>query len=134
MKILLVEDDLSVIETFSLSLQIKCPKAELILATLGRQSIEIMKRHKPDIVVLDIGLPDIDGFEVLKQVRAFSEVPIMVLSAFGEDTDIDKGLQLGADRYMVKPFSQAELWRTLKELAASKRKQGADDGSGPVQN
>jgi len=76
-------------------------------------------------VILDIGLPDISGFEVLKQVRQFSSVPILVLTVWGEDSYIASGKALGADDYMVKPFNQIELQSRMKALLASEQINGA---------
>lgn len=117
MKALMIDDDRNAVETVSLALQIRFPEAELVSTHLGQTGIEMVKGEAPDIVILDLGLPDIDGFEVLKQVRSFSDVPVIVLTVWGEENDIVRGLALGANDYIVKPFSQAELLARIRVLA-----------------
>lgn len=117
MKVLMIDDDPNVVETVSLALQIRFPEAELVSTHLGQSGIEMVKIEAPDIVILDLGLPDIGGFEVLKQVRSFSNVPIIILTVWGEENDIARGLALGANDYIVKPFSQVELLARLRVLA-----------------
>ncbi len=78
--------------------------------------MQLAKKELPDIIILDLGLPDIDGFEVLSQIRRFTDVPVLILSARGEEKYKIKGLELGADDYMVKPFSSGELMARLKAL------------------
>ena len=75
-----------------------------------------MKTDSPDIVILDLNLPDIDGFDVLKQIRCCSEVPVVVLSFFNYEADIIKSLELGADEYIVKPFRQLEFMARVRAL------------------
>jgi len=113
----MIDDDRNAVETVSLALQIRFPEAELVSTHLGQTGIEMVKREAPDIVILDLGLPDIDGFEVLKQVRSFSDVPVIVLTVWGEENDIVRGLALGANDYIVKPFSQVELLARIRVLA-----------------
>jgi two-component system KDP operon response regulator KdpE len=69
----------------------------------------IVEKETPELVILDLGLPDINGFEVLKRIRLFSSVPIAILTVRGDEKDIVRGLELGADEYVVKPFHQMEL-------------------------
>jgi DNA-binding response OmpR family regulator len=75
----------------------------------GRAAIELAFREQPDLIVLDIRMPGMDGFEVCRQVREFSTVPIIMLTALAEDADKVKGLNVGADDYVTKPFSADEL-------------------------
>ncbi len=75
----------------------------------GRQALDMFQREKPDLIILDLMLPEIDGLEVCRQVRRSSEVPIIMLTARGEDADKLVGLELGADDYITKPFSPREL-------------------------
>lgn len=114
MKVLIVEDDRDIVETISLALQIRWPEAKLVSTHLGEKGIELVESESPDIVILDLGLPDISGFEVLKQIRLFSVVPIIILTVRAEEADIVKGLEWGADDYVVKPFSQLELLARVK--------------------
>lgn len=114
MKILIIEDDKAIIEAISLTLQLSWPDTELISTHLGEKGIELVESENPDVVILDLGLPDISGFDVLKQIRLFSTVPILILTARSDEADIVKGLESGADDYVVKPFRQLELLSRIK--------------------
>ncbi len=81
----------------------------VITADNGRLALQLAQEQQPDLIVLDLGLPEINGFDVTRALRKTSEVPIIVLTARGEETDRLVGLELGADDYMVKPFSPKEL-------------------------
>jgi len=82
---------------------------EVILATDGKEGLEKFEREKPDIVILDIMLPVIDGWTVCQKIRSLNNIPIIMLSAKTEEIDRIKGLELGADDYVLKPFSPKEL-------------------------
>lgn len=73
------------------------------------KALEIIEAESPDVVILDINLPDMDGFSVLRELRRFSQVPVIMLTVKGDDTDVARGLELGADDYIIKPFSHIEL-------------------------
>ena len=125
MKVLLIEDDENIVETISLALQMRWPEAQLTPTHLGEKGVELVESDPPDIVILDLGLPDISGFEVLKRVRLFSSVPIIILTVKSEEADIVKGLEWGADDYMIKPFRQLELLARLKTLTRRQNLLGA---------
>jgi len=116
MKILVIEDDPQIVEAIALAFQIRWPEAKLVSTHQGEKGIELVETEKPDIVILDLGLPDINGYNVLKQIRLFSDIPILILTARVEESDIVKGLEWGADDYMVKPFRQLELLSRIKAL------------------
>jgi two-component system, OmpR family, response regulator VicR len=116
MKVLMIEDDPDIIEVVSLAFQMRWPDARLVSTHLGEKGIELVESEQPDVVILDLGLPDISGFDVVKQVRLFSDVPILILSVRGEEKDIVKGLEWGADDYLTKPFRQLELMSRAKAL------------------
>jgi two-component system response regulator VicR len=122
MKILIIEDDQSIVEAISLALQIIWPDARLTSTHLGEKGIELLQTENPDVIILDLGLPDISGFEVLKRVRLFSEVPILILTVRSDEADIVKGLEWGADDYVIKPFRQMELLSRIKLVT---RRRGA---------
>jgi len=82
----------------------------------GRKGLEDLNRNPPDAVILDVMLPDIDGFEICRTIRSKSQVPILMLTAKGEETDRIVGLELGADDYLPKPFSPRELLARLKAI------------------
>ncbi len=104
MRVLIIEDSAEVVEAVSLCLQLRWPEVILSIAADGTRGIEILKPESFDIVILDINLPDIDGFEVLKRIRSFSNVPIIILTVRGKEEDQARGLEMGADDYIVKPF------------------------------
>ncbi len=109
MKVVVIDDSPEIIEVVSLCFQLRWSGADLISAATGAKGLELIEAESPDIVILDIGLPDMDGFEVLHEIRRFSQVPVIMLTVRGEDTDVAKGLELGADDYITKPFSHIEL-------------------------
>lgn len=80
----------------------------------GRNGIKSIKQENPCVILLDLGLPDIDGIEVIDKIRSFSDIPIIILSARGQESDKIKALELGADDYLTKPFSTAELIARIK--------------------
>ncbi|MCK4721826.1 MAG: response regulator, partial [Dehalococcoidia bacterium] len=101
MRVLIIEDSAEVVEAVSLCLQLRWPEVILSIAADGTRGIEILKPESFDIVILDINLPDIDGFEVLKRVRSFSSVPIIILTVRGKEEEQARGLEMGADDYIV---------------------------------
>jgi len=113
-KALIIEDDPEIVESVSLSFRIRWPEAQLVSTHLGRKGIELAESEDPDIVILDLGLPDISGFEVLREVRSFSSVPIIILTIKAEEASIVRGLEWGADDYVVKPCGQLELLARVK--------------------
>lgn len=122
MKVVVVDDSPEIIEVVSLCFQLRWSGADLISAATGAKGLELIEAESPDIVILDIGLPDMDGFEVLHEIRRFSQVPVIMLTVRGEDTDVAKGLELGADDYIIKPFSHIEL--VARVQAVLRRVQG----------
>lgn len=109
MKVLIVEDNAEVVEAVSLCLQLRWPEASILIAAEGYKGIEMLEADSVDIVILDINLPDIEGFQVLERVRAFSNVPVIILTVRGREQDQTKGLEIGADDYIVKPFRPRDL-------------------------
>lgn len=122
MKVLVIEDDPGIIEVVSLCFQLRWSGTTVVSAASGNQGIELVEAESPDVVILDIGLPDMDGYQVLREVRRFSDVPVLMLTVRGEDTDVAKGLELGADDYITKPFSHIELIARVQ--AVLRRSQG----------
>src|SRR4030043_52697 len=122
MKVLVIEDATGIIEVVSLCFQLRWSGTNVISAANGREGVSLVETESPDVVILDIGLPDIDGYQVLKEIRRFSEVPVIMLTVRGEDTDVAKGLELGADDYITKPFSHIELIARVQ--AVLRRSQG----------
>lgn len=110
--ILVVEDDVAVRNLITTTLDTHDYRH--IRAENGQNALQAISSQKPDIVLLDLGLPDIDGIDVIKRVRNWSEVPIIVISARCEDTDKIDALDSGADDYLTKPFSVEELLARLR--------------------
>jgi len=128
-KILIIEDDQSIVDSIGLAFQMDWPEAELISSRLGEEGVDMVEAEDPDIVILDLGLPDVSGFEVLRRVRLFSSVPVIVLTVRADEPDIIRGLEWGADDYIAKPFRQKEL---LARLKVQLRKQSRTDEEAPI--
>jgi DNA-binding response OmpR family regulator len=116
MKVLMIEDDASIIEFMNTVLQIGWPEARLISATQGGKGIEMMETELPDIVLLDLGLPDMNGFDVLKKIRSFSDIPVIITTVSGEENYVVRGLALGANDYITKPLRPLEIIARMKAL------------------
>ena len=112
--ILVVEDDSSVRSLITTTL--KAHGYKFLTAANGEMAVMMASSHNPDIMLLDLGLPDIDGVEVIRRIREWSNLPIIVLSARSEDSDKIEALDQGADDYLTKPFSYAELLGRVKAL------------------
>ena len=110
--ILVVEDDAPVRNLITTTL--KAHDYKFITAQNGNNAIMEASSHNPDIVLLDLGLPDIDGVEVIERIRTWSDMPIIVISARSEDSDKIEALDNGADDYLTKPFSVEELLARLR--------------------
>ncbi|MGD8371964.1 MAG: response regulator transcription factor [Syntrophobacterales bacterium] len=112
--ILIVEDDKKTASLVELYLQRE--GFQTVLALDGREALELARRYNPMLVVLDLMLPLVDGWEVCRELRSWSDVPILMLTARGEEVDRISGLTLGADDYVVKPFSPRELVARVKAI------------------
>ena len=110
--ILVVEDDKSIQNLMTTTL--KAHGYRYLMAMNGETALMEAASHNPDIILLDLGLPDIDGMEVIKKIRSWSNVPIIIISARSEDTDKVEALDAGADDYLTKPFSVEELLARLR--------------------
>ena len=127
-KILIVDDDQNIAELISLYLTKEC--FETMIVGDGESALETIKTFEPNLILLDLMLPGIDGYEVCRNVRATSGTPIIMLSAKGEIFDKVLGLELGADDYMEKPFDSKELVARVK--AVLRRFLPDDDGDSEV--
>ena len=134
MKLLIIEDDEEIVEAISLAFQIRWHEAEVVSTRYGKRGVELVESEQPDIVILDLGLPDISGFDALRSIRQFSNVPIIIVTVRTEEADIIKGLEWGADDYIVKPFKQLEL---IARIKAQTRRQSRPEEekliNGPLQ-
>lgn len=113
-KILIVDDDNNIAELISLYLAKEC--FDTLIVNDGEEAIAQFKQFQPNLILLDLMLPGIDGYEVCREVRKTSSIPIIMLSAKGEIFDKVLGLELGADDYMIKPFDSKELVARVKAV------------------
>ena len=127
MKVLIVEDDPVVSETVEICFELRWPEAEIITTDNGEEGVKLAMSQSPQIVILDVGLPGMDGYQTLRQLRQFSDVPIVMLTARESELAKVKGLEFGADDYITKPFSHIELLArvraVLRRAAAATKKQ-----------
>ena len=123
-KILIVDDESNICEL--IRLYIEKEGYEAIIANDGQEAIDKFKEHSPNLILLDIMLPVKDGWQVCREIRALSTVPIIMLSAKGETFDKVLGLELGADDYIVKPFEPKEMVARIKAVMRRSENQGSD--------
>jgi two-component system KDP operon response regulator KdpE len=116
MRILVVDDEPDVVESVRLGFTLQWREVDVLGAGTGEAALDLVEHEHPDIVLLDVGLPDMDGFEVIRQIRAFSDVPVVMLTARDDAMDKVKGLELGADDYVTKPFNHLELMARVKAV------------------
>ncbi|HWS82630.1 MAG TPA: response regulator transcription factor, partial [Ktedonobacteraceae bacterium] len=127
-KILVIEDEDGIIHL--LNLYLKDAGYTVVVAKDGVDGLALHAREHPDLVILDIMLPGIDGFEICRRIRVWSTTPILILTARSDEDDRINGLEMGADDYLVKPFSPREL---VSRVRAILRRVGNGDG-GTVEN
>ena len=116
MKVLVVDDAPEIVESVRLGFAVQWREVDVLSAGTGRQALELVESESPDLVLLDIGLPDLDGYKVLEELRFFSDVPVVMLTARDDTIDKVKGLELGADDYVTKPFNHLELLARIKAV------------------
>jgi len=129
LKILIADDEANIRRILETRLTIA--NFEVFAANDGSQALELFQAIEPDLVVLDVMMPELDGFAVLERIRAQSEVPVIMLTALGDVADRITGLKLGADDYMVKPFSPKELEARIRSVlrrATQAQAQGVSAG------
>lgn len=111
-KIILVEDDPSICQFLTTTLTANA--YDVVLADTGRGALDIISSHCPDVILLDLGLPDMDGNDIIRQLRTWTRTPIIVLSARNTEQDKATALDLGADDYLSKPFGTVELLARIR--------------------
>jgi two-component system KDP operon response regulator KdpE len=116
LKILIVDDDRDLLEALSLGLQLQWQGTDVIAASDGESGLTKFREERPDVVLLDVGLPGRDGFDVLRNIRQESDVPVVMLTARGDELDKVRGFEMGADDYVTKPFSPLELLARIKAI------------------
>jgi two-component system alkaline phosphatase synthesis response regulator PhoP len=124
-RILVVDDEQAVLDLLVYNLS----KAhyEVLTADNGRQALELVRTAEPDLILLDLMLPEVDGLDVCREIRHTSKVPIIMITARGEEVDRVVGLELGADDYVCKPFSVRELMARVKAVLRRSQPEAAED-------
>ncbi len=126
-KVLVIEDEENLLEALKYNLEREGYTA--LTASDGERGLGMAREHKPDLVILDIMLPQIDGLEVCRILRRENDTPIIMLTAKGEEVDRVVGLEIGADDYVTKPFSMRELLARLRSVLRRARSAGMGDAS-----
>lgn len=116
MKILIVDEEPDVVRLISVSFGMQQSNWEIIAASDGEEGLAMLERERPALVLLDVGLPDMNGFQVLEQIRLFSDVPVIMLTVHDDELSKVRGLELGADDYITKPFSHLELLARVRAV------------------
>ena len=116
MKLLLVDDDPDIRTSVRVAFELQWHDVEVLEAGTGSDALDLVERERPDLVLLDVGLPDTDGYGVLRDIRAFSAVPVIMLTARDEPIDKVRGLEAGADDYVAKPFDHLELTARVRAV------------------
>jgi DNA-binding response OmpR family regulator len=116
MKFLIVDDDKAIVEAVTIGLQFQWQDAEVHSAADGEQGVRMFAELSPDVTLLDVNMPRMSGFEVLQRIRETSDAPVLMLTARGDEMSKVRGLELGADDYLVKPFSHLELFARIKAV------------------
>ncbi len=116
MNFLVIDDDPNIVENVALILELRWSDATITKANCGKKGIECAKSCLPDVVLLDIGLPDMDGYEVLQELRSFADVPVIMMSVRSGEVDKVRAFEMGADDYMTKPFSHLEFLARVRAV------------------
>ena len=116
MKILIIEDDPIISETVTICFNLRWPEAEVIATDSGEQGLKLAAASTPDVVILDVGLPGMDGYETLRRLRSITDAPAIMLTAKDGEVAKVKGLEYGADDYITKPFSRIELLARVRAV------------------
>lgn len=116
MKVAIIEDDRSIINAVMVAFEFRWSDVLVVSAMSGLEGVDLVKRESPDVLILDINLPDMSGFEVLKKIREFSNLPVIILTVRADDFDVLKGLEAGADDYITKPFNYLTLLARVKAV------------------
>jgi len=116
MKVLVVDDDADILQALSLSLGFRWPDCHVVCAPNGEEGLRLFREEKPDVVVLDIGLPGLSGLDVLHRLRDESNTPVLMLTARNQEADVVRALEMGADDYVSKPAGYLELTARIQSL------------------
>lgn len=125
-KIIIVEDDPGISKYLQAAL--RSHGYDILLAPDGKTALEMIASHCPDVLLLDLGLPDMDGSEIIRSVRTWSRMPIIIISARSAEIDKAAALDMGADDYLTKPFGTVELLARIRTALRHTRTDGTSDG------
>ncbi len=117
MKILLIANDPEIIDLIQLTFELAWPELKLLKAETGEKGLRLVELESPQVIVTDMNLPDADGFEILKQIRLLTEMPILVLNTNSEEPELVKALAWGANDYLTVPFRQMEFLARVRALS-----------------
>jgi DNA-binding response OmpR family regulator len=131
MKVLVVDDAPDIAEVVGLCFELRWPGTTILTAGDGETALAQLEQESPELVILDIGLGEMDGFQVCKEMRRTSSVPIIMLTVRDEDVDIARGLESGADDYITKPFSHIEFLARTNAVMRRISGSGEDPVTGP---
>jgi DNA-binding response OmpR family regulator len=115
-KLLLVDDDPEIRTSVRVGFELQWREVDFVEAATGADALRLVEEERPDLVLLDVGLPDLDGIVVLREIRSFSAVPVIMLTARDEPIDTVRGLEGGADDYVAKPFDHLELTARVRAV------------------
>lgn len=113
---LVAVDDTETQSVITQSFALCYPGSELIVTASGADCVKLARRKSPDVIIVDVYLRDIDGFEVIRKIRAFSVTPVLMISYIKEESQIVKALELGADEYLLKPVHSLEMIAYIRKL------------------
>jgi two-component system, OmpR family, KDP operon response regulator KdpE len=134
MRLLLVDDDPEIRTSVRVGFELQWRDVEILEAASGGECLRLVEERRPDLVLLDVGLPDLDGFAVLRELRAFSAVPVIMLTARDEPIDRVRGLEAGADDYVAKPFDHLELMARVRAVLRRLDVKAPTPGRAPYRN
>ncbi len=132
MKVLVVEDSPQIVETLQLCFDLRWPGTTVVSTDSGKKAPQLVETESPDLVILDLGLPDVDGLNVLQEIRSFSDIPVLILTGRDDEVSKVKGLELGADDYVTKPFSHIEFLARVRAVLRRSQMPQLRGGERPV--
>ena len=134
MQFLIIEDDPIISETVQICFSLRWPEAEVVVTETGEEGLKLVTAQPPDVIILDVGLPGMDGYQTLRRMRAITRIPIIMLTAQDGDLSKVRGLESGADDYVTKPFSHIELIARVRAILRRKARSAPEQSRGAYVN